>query len=272
MGGYEKSAKHYRLLPQKSQELIISRMYLPPLQPVTNSEIRICGDVEIHPSASIAPGVVLQATSNSRIIIGVDVCLGMGVIINAHNGNVEICDGATLGSGVLIVGYSHVGKNACLGTSTTVFNSSVEAMKVVPPGSILGCNPSFNKASPPSSETEAVQKEDLPTSENIDTGVKNEKQGINIGFIQGNQRKKLGKNTKTTSPSDNNISPHNININNEGDPWKEEEIRKVNFDKVKPKETVEKENKSITIGTNITIGKGYIEELIGTLFPHKKNL
>lgn len=247
-------------------------MYLPPLQPVTNSEIRICGDVEIHPSASIAPGVVLQATSNSRIIIGVDVCLGMGVIINAHNGDVEICDGATLGSGVLIVGYSHVGKNACLGTSTTVFNFSVEAMKVVPPGSILGCNPTSHKASPPSKKTEAIQKEDPPTLEKIDKEIKQEKQGINIGFVQGNQRNKLGKNTRKTSTSDNNISHHNININNEEDPWQEEEIRKVNFDKVKPEEAIEKENKSITIGTNITIGKGYIEELIGTLFPYKKNL
>lgn len=264
------SAEHCRLLPQKSQEIIISRMYLPPLQPVANSEIRICGDVEIHPSASIAPGVVLQATSNSRIIIGVDVCLGMGVMINAHNGDVEICDGATLGSGVLIVGYSHVGKNACLGTSTTIFNSSVEAMKVLPPGSILGCNPNFNKASPPADETKTTPEKDS-VRENIDTSPKAEKQEINKGLDQKDQREKLGKNTSNPPASKHNISPHNININNEEDPWQEEEIRKVKFDKAESKEVVEKDSKSITIGTNITIGKGYIEELIGTLFPHRKN-
>jgi len=246
-------------------------MYLPPLQPVANSEVRICGDVEIHPSASIAPGVVLQATSNSRIIIGVDVCLGMGVIINAHNGDVEICDGATLGSGVLIVGYSHVGKNACLGTSTTVFNSSVETMKVVPPGSIIGCDPNnFSRASPSPNQKATIQ-EDNSVSGNVKTSHKKGQKKINIGFVSGTQQQKSRENNPKSPASKHNVSPRNININNEEDPWQKEEIRKVKFDNVESEEGIEKDNKSITIGTNITIGKGYIEELIGTLFPHKKN-
>ena len=259
-------------MPRKSQELVISRMYLPPLQPVTNSEIRICGDVEIHPSASIAPGVVLQATSNSRIIIGVDVCLGMGVIINAHNGDVEISDGATLGSGVLIVGYSHVGKNACLGTSTTIFNSSIEAMKVIPPGSIIGCNPNdFNKASPPTKKSTDI-KEDNSSPKNVVKNSKREKQKTNTSFISKNKQDKLGKNKENSPASKNGNSPQSINTYNEADPWQEEEIKEVKLDEINSNKIQEKDNKSITIGTNITIGKGYIEELIGTLFPHKKNI
>ena len=79
-------------------------IYLPPPQPVLNKDIRISGDVEVHPTASLAPGVILQASSNYRIVIGADVCIGMGAIINACNGSIEIGSGAILGSGVLIVG------------------------------------------------------------------------------------------------------------------------------------------------------------------------
>lgn len=114
-------------------------MYLLPPQP-TNSEICISGDVEIHPSASVAPGVILQAAPQSQIIIGADVCLGMGVILSVDCGKIEIERGAALGSGVLIIGASKIGNNACVGTATTIFKESVAAMAVIPPGSLIGDN------------------------------------------------------------------------------------------------------------------------------------
>ena len=52
-------------------------IYLPPPQPVLNTDIRISGDVDIHPTASLAPGVILQAAPNCRIVIRADVCIGM---------------------------------------------------------------------------------------------------------------------------------------------------------------------------------------------------
>jgi carbon dioxide concentrating mechanism protein CcmN len=113
-------------------------IYLPPSQPVLNPDIRISGDVDIHPTASLAPGVILQAAPNSRIVIGADVCIGMGVIINACQGSIEIESGATLGSGVLIVGESKIGSNVCVGTATTIFKASLPAMAVIKPGSIIG--------------------------------------------------------------------------------------------------------------------------------------
>lgn len=113
-------------------------IYLPPPQPVLNPDIRISGDVDIHPTASLAPGVILQAAPNSRIVIGADVCIGMGVIINACQGSIEIESGAILGSGVLIVGESKIGSNACVGTATTIFKASLPAMAVIKPGSIIG--------------------------------------------------------------------------------------------------------------------------------------
>lgn len=113
-------------------------MYLPPPQPTLNHDIRVSGDVEIHPTASLAPGVILQAAPNSRIVIGADACIGMGVIINACQGTIAIGSGAILGSGVLIIGKCKIGDNCCIGTSSTIFQEDVAAMSVIEPGSIIG--------------------------------------------------------------------------------------------------------------------------------------
>ena len=113
-------------------------IYLPPPQPILNKDIRISGDVEVHPTASLAPGVILQAAPNSKIIIGADVCIGMGAIINASQGSIEIGSGAIIGSGVLIIGTCNIGNNCCIGTSSTIFQEDVAEMVVIEPGSILG--------------------------------------------------------------------------------------------------------------------------------------
>ena len=68
-------------------------IYLPPPQPTLNKDIRISGDVEVHPTASLAQGVILQAAPNCKITIGADVCIGMGAIINASQSSVEIGSG-----------------------------------------------------------------------------------------------------------------------------------------------------------------------------------
>ncbi|MBW4536072.1 MAG: hypothetical protein KME09_19220 [Pleurocapsa minor HA4230-MV1] len=113
-------------------------IYLPPPQPTINKDIRISGDVEIHPTASLAPGVILQAAPEHKIIVGADACIGMGAIINAAQGSIEIGSGAILGAGVLIIGASKIGSNCCIGTSTTIFQSDVATMVVIEPGSIIG--------------------------------------------------------------------------------------------------------------------------------------
>ena len=113
-------------------------MQLPPLQPFVNLEPFVSGDVKIDPSAAIAPGVILQAASNCQIIIGAGVCIGMGAIIHAHNGNIEIESGDTIGSGVLLVGKSKIGAGACIGSLATIIEQNLESEKVVLPGSIIG--------------------------------------------------------------------------------------------------------------------------------------
>ncbi|MFM2314433.1 MAG: hypothetical protein RLZZ04_3709 [Cyanobacteriota bacterium] len=113
-------------------------IYLPPPQPSLNKDIRVSGDVEIHPTASLASGVILQAGINQKIIVGADACIGMGAIINAAQGSIDIGSGAILGAGVLIIGASKIGNNCCIGTSSTIFQSDVAPMVVVEPGSVLG--------------------------------------------------------------------------------------------------------------------------------------
>jgi len=77
-------------------------MHLSPLQPISNSHFYVSGNVTIHPSAAIAPGVLLQADPESQIIIAAGVCVGMGTILHAH-GNLR--SGVKQHwAGVLIVG------------------------------------------------------------------------------------------------------------------------------------------------------------------------
>lgn len=113
-------------------------MSVPPLRLSNNFDSYISGEVTIHPSAVLAPGVILQAALNSKIIIGPGVCIGMGSILQIHEGTLEVEAGVNLGAGFLMVGQGKIGTNACIGSATTVFHCSVAPGQVIPPGSILG--------------------------------------------------------------------------------------------------------------------------------------
>ncbi|MBE9009998.1 hypothetical protein IQ250_07240 [Pseudanabaenaceae cyanobacterium LEGE 13415] len=114
-------------------------MQSPPLQlmPVSTSHYYVSGDVTVHPGAAIAPGVLLQADPGSRIVIHQSVCVGLGTVIQAHDGTIEIGEGVIIGAGVLLVGSLTVGDRACVGAGTSVMNRSIEGMSIVPPGSLL---------------------------------------------------------------------------------------------------------------------------------------
>ena len=96
------------------------------------------GAVTIHPSAAIAPGVMLQADPDSELVVAAGVCIGTGCVLHAHQGLLAVETGATLGSSVLIVGQGKIGTNACIGSMTTIINSSVLPHQIVPPGSLIG--------------------------------------------------------------------------------------------------------------------------------------
>lgn len=113
-------------------------MYLPPPQFVDDLDVYINGDVSIHPSAVLAPGAIIQAAPNSRIVIREGVCVGMGAVLKAYEGTIEVDQGAVLGAGVLAIGQGKIGSNACIGAATTILNASVEPSAVIAAGSIIG--------------------------------------------------------------------------------------------------------------------------------------
>jgi carbon dioxide concentrating mechanism protein CcmN len=113
-------------------------MLLPPSQLIHERSFSSCGDVTIHPSAAIAPGVLLQANFGARLIIEAGVSIGMGGIVHVYEGTLTIATGACLGSGVLLVGSGKIGEKACIGSMTTLIDACVEAGQVIPPESLIG--------------------------------------------------------------------------------------------------------------------------------------
>ncbi len=141
-------------------------MHLPPLPSIINSHVIVTGDVSIDKSAAIAPGVILQADPDSRITIAAGVCIGMGAILHAHKGILEIDAGAILGAGVLVVGVGKIGANACIGAATTIWNSSVDSWQVLPAGSMVGetGRKIADNSPPPPPETPEIAPEVKPAN------------------------------------------------------------------------------------------------------------
>ena len=210
-------------------------IYLPPPQPILNQDIRISGDVEIHPTASLAPGVILQAAPDSNIVIGADVCIGMGVIINACQGTIEVESGAILGSGVLIVGKSKIGNNACIGTSTTVFRQDIAAMTVIEPGSIIG---DISRKIEPEESHKSTEVNSTQFNGKSQQGDRNNKKPFNNYYFATQ-------------------SPQNV----EQDSYKEQ------LSSIPHQESIEPQPKKTK---NSVVGQVYINELLVTLFPHQK--
>jgi carbon dioxide concentrating mechanism protein CcmN len=113
------------------------------LRPISTSHYYTSGDVTIQAGVAIAPGVLIQADPNSRIVIKTGACIGIGAILHAHNGVVEVGEGANIGAEVLLVGQVQIGGNACIGAATTIINSTIARGQIIPPGSLIGDNSSL---------------------------------------------------------------------------------------------------------------------------------
>ena len=223
-------------------------IYLPPPQPVINSDIRISGNVEIHPTASLAPGVILQAAGDCKITIGADVCIGMGVILNAAQGSITVESGATLGSGVLIVGESKIGNNACIGTATTIFQASVASMTVISPGSIIGDISRQIKTNESETDTKTKKVDNSSSKDRLQSDQNST--SINNGHVETNgvksadQTDRVKKSSSNTTPEEKAESSANS-------------------------ETTENKNE-VNEKQGYVVGQTYINQLLVTLFPHKK--
>ena len=241
-------------------------MYFPPPQPILNKDIRVSGDVEIHPTASLAPGVILQAAPNGRIVIGADVCIGMGAIINACEETIEIGDGAILGSGVLIVGKCKIGNNSCIGTSTTIFQGNVAAMATIKPGSIVGDTSRQVK----SDNSDRVLKDiSIRDAKRVPVGLDGTASHIAEPSAHRTETKSakshFNGNSASTSRTDNAPQPdvtQNGHRDRVGSPSAHRDSAEI------PLETTVES--SVQNSKNPVVGQLYINELLVTLFPHKK--
>ncbi len=108
-----------------------------PLEFVSHTHYYRGGDVIVDATAAIAPGVVFRAAPKAAIRIGPGVCVGAGVVIQAKQGCLYIETGVSLGTGVLIVGHGHVGKDACVGPSSTLINPAIAPNTIIPPCSLI---------------------------------------------------------------------------------------------------------------------------------------
>jgi carbon dioxide concentrating mechanism protein CcmN len=138
-------------------------MQAPSLELISHTHYYRGGDVVIDPSAAIAPGTVLQALPPSSIRIEAGVCLGAGVVIQARGGALVVEAGASLGTSVLLVGAGKIGRNACIGPSSTLINPIIEAGVVIAPGSLWGDASRLVTPAPPAPESpEPVPPADIP--------------------------------------------------------------------------------------------------------------
>jgi len=230
----------------------------------------IHGDVIIHPSAVLAPGIILQAATNSRIVIGAGVCLGMGSILQVSEGILEIEAGANLGAGFLMVGQGKIGANACIGAATTVFNYSVAPGQVIASGSILGdtsrqvVEPSAEK---PESSNSQPEKPEKPEKE--EQVISSTQLSVAAFLVFKHQSTPVS----PPSPTPKSQSPPVEETAVVSDSTSEEttlpESTEECSENLKPSESnLETHN---IFGTQI-YGQGSINRLLSTLFPHRQSL
>ncbi|MBD2440747.1 transferase [Nostoc sp. FACHB-110] len=238
-------------------------MSVPPLRLHNNFEPYISGEVIIHPSAVLAPGVILQAATNSKIIIGPGVCIGMGSILQANAGTLEVGAGANLGAGFLMVGAGKIGTNACIGAATTVFNCSVEPGAVVPPSSVLGdtsrqISPSQPQEPPTNNAAVPNTQEQQPEGNNLEGS----KEKV-ISLSSTNLSAAAFWELKHQSVSIPQPSP----TPSAQPPPTEQDKTAANSSDVS---SANPESSEI-FGTQI-YGQGSIQRLLTTLFPHRQSL
>jgi len=160
-------------------------MQSPSLEPAydSHSHIYVSGDVVIHPSAAIAPGVLLQADPGCRLTVADGVCIAQGSVLHAHRGNLTIASGTMLGRAVLILGQGEIGANVCIGAFSTILNSSVASGQIVPPNSLLGETGRQISLEPIASPSDPLP--DPWVAEPVPIATPNSKAGFIGGFSSG---------------------------------------------------------------------------------------
>jgi carbon dioxide concentrating mechanism protein CcmN len=245
-------------------------MSVPLLRLSDNFDKYISGEVNIHKSAVLAPGVILQAAANSKIIIGPGVCIGMGSILQVNEGILEVEAGANLGAGFLMVGPGKIGANACIGAATTVFNSSVAPEQVIPSGSVLGDNSRQIDQNLQEEPTSTNTTSTNPPEQQPEKKVITTTQFSAAAFIDFKQQ---STSLSPPSPTPKSQSPPVVETPLVTDSIPTETTLpgspETNSQESEPSPANTEPNN--TFGTQI-YGQGSINRLLITLFPHRQSL
>jgi carbon dioxide concentrating mechanism protein CcmN len=252
-------------------------MSVPPLRLGSCFESYISGEVIIHKSAVIAPGVILQAAPNSKIIVGAGVCIGMGSIIQVDRGTIEIQAGASLGAGFLMVGEGKIGSNACIGAATTVFRSSVASAQVIQPGSILGYCDRHNRHIKSITENQIEDQNQIPSKNPTaeTTQVKQEVSDINddlwgLSDSQQTQPQTQPQTNNGSAPSrSQSTDSNNIPVANQNQSSEDSAKPQTSTEATEPVES--SLTSTDTLGNHV-YGQSSVQRLLVTLFPHRQSL
>jgi len=169
----------------------------------------------------------------------------MGTIITASEGDIYIQENTILGSGSLIFGSCIIGQQVSLGASVTVYNAKVEAMSVIPAGSIIG---------------DRSRQIDLKEEVKVNSQTQTIIDGVKKGFSQN-----IKIDNQEVTEVNNNQGKENKNVLEENKQkssrGKEIETEIFNTDVWEEK----------TPQGNTVVGQVYINKLLFTLFPEKQN-
>ena len=250
-------------------------MAVPPLHLGSNFNSYISGEVIVHPSAVLAPGVIIQAGPDGKIIIGLGVCVGMGTILQVDQGTLEIEAGVNLGAGFLMVGAGKIGKNACIGSATTIFNCSVEQGKIVAPGSVIGDKSRVVTTSSATLKVVTTTQSDISSGSVLGLEMTPEKPlNIKTSMEEKNETEKIGA---------KKLEVYNLQQLEQSTDL-EECNDEYNYRSAVDKTEISnsQQNKHGTNEENLShptqdvtthiYGEGSIQQLLITLFPHRRSL
>lgn len=250
-------------------------MSVPPLRLYNNFETFFSGEVIVHASAVIAPGVIMQAAPNSKIIIGSGVCIGMGSILQVDAGVLQVESGANLGAGCLMVGAGKIGANACVGSATTIFRSSVEPGEVVPAGSVLG-DKSRSFSEPSIKETNGkVHRAELPVTEEVEEAPLPEQEQTEQPFVEDAPNASTYLTPPLTPSPRPYVSPSPISYFSPAKDSIEETFSSEDSaeELINTEESTEEPTNANSNGVGSHIyGRTNIKSLLITLFPHRQSL
>ena len=218
---------------------------------VFSSDTHISGDVRIDDHAVIAPGVVILAAPNCSVVIASGACLGMGCIVQADQGDIEIHQGAMIGAGVLIIGSASIGENSCVGYGSTLMKTVVAAGAVLPPNSLIGDT---------SRKVDSENPEPTPQTSEQTKPAQNEASDPWASEVKSTHS--VPKSSKSENIAEKAASSTDFSVKSE--------VRKTDTSEVTgvvPEPVVEKQNDS---PKEPVVGQVYINQLLMTLFPHNR--